>query len=81
MSQATLIREVYRLFEQAKSDEEHFKDISKVFENHSTWIRWIRMMVVDVQQKVANITMQAVNNDSSLKNTLAMHDAELKDKL
>ena len=67
------------MFEQAKVDDAHFQDISDTFENHSTWVRWLRMMILDLQQKVASITMQAIENDQGLKRTFAMHDAELKD--
>ena len=81
MPQARLTQEVHRLFEQAKVDDAHFQDIDGVFENHSTWMRWLRMMIVDLQQKVASITMHAIENDQGLKRSLAMHDAELKDKL
>ena len=81
MPQATLVREVHRLFEQGKVDGQHFQDISDVFGNHCSWINGLRVLILDLQQKVTAVTVQAIDNDTGLKRSIAMQDAELKDNL
>ena len=81
MPQATLVKEVHRLFEQGKVDAQHFQEISDVFANHCSWINGLRMLILDLQQKVTAVTVQAIDNDTGLKKSIAMQDAELKDNL
>ena len=79
--QQAVNREVHRMHDQGEIDAQQFKDISVVFENHCGWINGLRALILDLQQKVTAITIQAVDNDKAFKRTSEMHDAELKDNL
>ena len=81
MPQQRLVSEVHRLFEQDKADAEHFGAIADEINDHAQWINGLRLLILDLQQKVTAITVQAVDNDSGLKKSIAEHDSTLNEKL
>ena len=81
MDQKRLVGEVHRLFEQDKSDAVHFESFRETLNDHANWLKLLKTMIYEIQEKVNGVTMQAVNNDALLKTSIATTDAELKEKL
>ena len=81
MDQQRLVSEVHRLFEQDKSDAMHFENIKDTLNDHANWLRLLKTLIFEIQEKVTGVTVQAVDNDAYLKKSIATTDAELKEKL
>ena len=81
MDQQRLVSEVHRLFEQDKSDAVHFENIKDTLNDHANWLRLLKTLIFEIQEKVTGVTVQAVDNDAYLKKSIATTDAELKEKL
>ena len=71
MDQKRLVNEVHRLFEQDKSDAEHFESIKEQINDHATWLKFLKVLIVDIQQKLTAVTVQAVDNDVALKKSIS----------
>ena len=81
MDQKRFVGEVHRLFEQDKQDAGHFESVKDTLNDHANWLKLLKALSYEIQEKVSAVTVQAVDNDTSLKKSIAMTDAELKEKL
>ena len=63
MDHKQLVNQVHRLFEQDKADAEHFEQVKDQINDHAAWLKFLKVLIVDIQQKVTAVTVQAVEND------------------